>query len=352
MQGNEETTASAQYIPVVNIAAMVIWIVIGASAIICNVFVIVIIQRNKRLRCLSMYKLMTSMFAGNLVLAIFYVCLKYAFPFHNLLKVYCSVSILLAMGMAFNTAIHHSAISIDRYIAVSRPIKYRRLTTSHGIRLIIAIIWMLSLLIGFTPVLTYRRIDTNKCYGLEDYSTFDANHFMAITGIFFLVPLAIISYCYVRIYTLINRRWRVRFNSANTKCTSRFRKKNTKMAKQMAVMTLVYAAMGFPYTVTSVLHYTKVSTNINFTSAYFVPRIIFFLYPTVSTLLYCYYIKSLRAAIIIVFKKKPSPQSRATISLEASLASSNRISSKVIPAIGKTVTNVETVDDQVRFAAF
>ena len=311
----------------INIAAMIIWMLIGITAIITNTFVIIIIQRNRRLRCLSMYKLMTSMFVGNLVVGIFYVCLKYGFPFHNLLKVYCSLSILLALGLAFSTAVHHSAISIDRYIAVSRPIKYRRLTTSRGIRIIITAIWLLSMLIGFAPILTYRRIDTDKCYGLEDYNLFDANHFMVIIGFFFFVPLTIICFCYIKIYTIVNKRWRVRFNSSSTKCISRYRNKNTKMAKQMAVMTIVYALMGLPYTVSVVLHYTRLSTNINFTSSFFIPRIIFFLYPTVSTMLYCYYIKSLRAAVIILFKRKsPLKHSSKGISLETSLASSHKVS--------------------------
>lgn len=44
------------------------------------------------------------------------------------------------------------AISIDRYLAVTRPVRYRSMMTSHRAKIIIACVWILSFLICFPPV--------------------------------------------------------------------------------------------------------------------------------------------------------------------------------------------------------
>ena len=58
------------------------------------------------------------------------------------------------------------AISIDRYVAVTRPVKYRSIMTARRAKCIVAIVWILSFIICFPPLLPNWSAPTFPSIGL------------------------------------------------------------------------------------------------------------------------------------------------------------------------------------------
>lgn len=60
------------------------------------------------------------------------------------------------------TVLNLCAISVDRYLAVTRPVRYRSLMTAKRAKFIIACVWIISFIICFPPVSIYYGIEMKK----------------------------------------------------------------------------------------------------------------------------------------------------------------------------------------------
>ncbi len=70
------------------------------------------------------------------------------------------IELLIDCHLILTTVLNLCAISIDRYLAVTRPVRYRSIMTSKRAKIFIACVWVLSFIICFPPVRTlYWLID-------------------------------------------------------------------------------------------------------------------------------------------------------------------------------------------------
>ncbi|XP_030623818.1 adenosine A2a receptor b [Chanos chanos] len=76
--------------------------------------------------------------------------------FHGCLFIACFV-LVLTQSSIFSLL----AIAIDRYIAIKIPLRYNSLVTSARAKGIIALCWILSVVIGLTPMMGWNRRDTD-----------------------------------------------------------------------------------------------------------------------------------------------------------------------------------------------
>lgn len=70
----------------------------------------------------------------------------------------CHFTISLAISLLFNSVANLGAISLDRYIAVMVPLRYKTLMTKRKTATIIAFVWIFSTFFGFVPYTGWRTI--------------------------------------------------------------------------------------------------------------------------------------------------------------------------------------------------
>jgi hypothetical protein len=89
------------------------------------------------------------------------------------------------------------AISIDRYIGVTRPLRYNLIMTKRRVYIMIGFVWTLSLIVSLAPEIGWKSPQKSKsvCEVNEDlaYAFFSAS-------ISFYIPLVIILIVYYRIF--------------------------------------------------------------------------------------------------------------------------------------------------------
>ncbi|XP_034762939.2 adenosine receptor A2b-like [Acipenser ruthenus] len=146
-----------------NAAYITIELIIAVLAIIGNVLVCWAVAINTTLKNATNYFLVSLAVADILVgfLAIpFAITISIGFntDFHGCLFLACFV-LVLTQSSIFSLL----AVAVDRYLAVKIPLRYKELVTGKRAREIIAVLWILSFVIGLIPFLGWNKKD-EECY--------------------------------------------------------------------------------------------------------------------------------------------------------------------------------------------
>ncbi|XP_020833296.1 adenosine receptor A2a [Phascolarctos cinereus] len=140
-----------------DVVYIVVEVVIAVLAVLGNVLVCWAVSMNTNLQNVTNY-FVVSLAAADIavgVLAIpFAITISTGFcaAFHGCLFIACFV-LVLTQSSIFSLL----AIAIDRYIAIRIPLRYNGLVTGTRAKGIIAICWVLSFIIGLTPMLGWSR---------------------------------------------------------------------------------------------------------------------------------------------------------------------------------------------------
>ncbi|XKL66404.1 hypothetical protein PGB90_009824 [Kerria lacca] len=130
---------------------------------------------------------------------------KYFMGSWELGRLLCDIWVSSDVCLCTASILSLCAISIDRYLAITRPLNYSRKLRSKRLALVmILIVWLLAITITCPPIFGWydeNRHKDNKCAYSENkfYVVFSA------VGSFFL-PLAVMLYVYVKISRVIARR--------------------------------------------------------------------------------------------------------------------------------------------------
>ncbi|KAA3678394.1 uncharacterized protein DEA37_0013398 [Paragonimus westermani] len=113
----------------------------------------------------------------------------------------CDVFLLLDVLLCTASILNLCAISVDRYLAITKPLNYAASRTSKRMLWMIIICWLMAALISIPPVLSFKKnINETYCSYSEDlayqvYATFSA----------FFIPLLVMLVLYGRIYVIVRR---------------------------------------------------------------------------------------------------------------------------------------------------
>ncbi|XP_075467976.1 alpha-2A adrenergic receptor [Ascaphus truei] len=123
-------------------------------------------------------------------------------------KVWCEIYLALDVLFCTSSIVHLCAISLDRYWSITQAIEYNLKRTPRRIKCIIFIVWVISAVISFPPLITIEKEsgkeEEPKCK-INDEKWYIIS---SSIGSFF-APCLIMILVYIRIYQIAKRRTRV-----------------------------------------------------------------------------------------------------------------------------------------------
>ncbi|XP_060736661.1 adrenoceptor beta 3a isoform X2 [Tachysurus vachellii] len=103
------------------------------------------------------------------------------------------------------------AIAVDRYIAITRPLRHKVLLSKWRVRLIVCLVWVVSALTSFPVIITNiwhaKDKKAEDCYNSNNCCDFITNTGFAIvsSGISFYIPLVIMIFVYTNVFVIATR---------------------------------------------------------------------------------------------------------------------------------------------------
>lgn len=204
---NRSTARSAPYSPQATASIAIAITFMMMLTIVGNILVIIAVLTSRSLKG-AQNLFLVSLAAADILVATLII----PFSLANELQGYWAFSsiwceIYLALDVLFCTSsiVHLCAIALDRYLSISQPVSYGAKRTPVRIKAAIIVVWMISAVISFPPLLTLDKseggdeaceLNSERWYIL--YSTIGS----------FFAPCVIMILVYVRIYQIAKQHTR------------------------------------------------------------------------------------------------------------------------------------------------
>lgn len=175
---------------------------IGAVIFIGNVFTFVIFVSSRRLRQSYMNVFLLSLAVADIMMAVFgvpfaVVCIDFCTS-SNYCWLMAGLKDIALGGTLFSLA----AISVDRYLAVIRPLRYQRDMTKKRVTIILLAIWSLSCTVAFIPNSWLHTKTADEAWKIETI------YYSILTFVFALLPIFAIIGMNVKIIQAIRKQIR------------------------------------------------------------------------------------------------------------------------------------------------
>ena len=225
----------------------------GLATIVGNAIALWLIYRNRSLRTISnlfLTSLAAADFLVGLVIDPVYIlfrCLLFKTDTYWRLP-YSKVVDYLWIHTTVATTFNLCCVTLDRHIAIFYPLRYEKIVMYSRCYLLIATVWVLSLVLPCSRFL------------VEDVSATLSTLYFSFTIITVLIPMALIVFCSIRNLKAASTQSR-RITSVNTwqnQDAVKKRKKNFKAAKTISIVVGLFVAFWLPSLVTSLVHYVGI----------------------------------------------------------------------------------------------
>ncbi|XP_049908558.1 alpha-2B adrenergic receptor [Epinephelus moara] len=204
---NRSTARTSPYTPQATAAFAIAITFMMILTIVGNILVIIAVLTSRSLRG-AQNLFLVSLAAADILVATLII----PFSLANELQGYWAFSsiwceIYLALDVLFCTSsiVHLCAIALDRYLSISRPVSYGAKRTPTRIKAAIIVVWLISAVISFPPLLTL-----DKSEGGEEVCELNNERWYILYSTIgsFFAPCVIMILVYVRIYQIAKQHTR------------------------------------------------------------------------------------------------------------------------------------------------
>lgn len=214
--GDNSTTTEADEVEWTNFLLLFVKTIIMAGIIVASIFgnllVIISVMRHRKLRVITNYFVVSLAFADMLV-AMFAMTFNASVQiFGSWLFGYFMCDVWNSLDVYFSTAsiLHLCCISVDRYYAIVRPLKYPISMTKGVVALMICGTWISPAVISFLPIfMGWYTTPENQRFreANKDVCEFRVNKPYAVisSSISFWIPCTIMVFTYLAIFREANK---------------------------------------------------------------------------------------------------------------------------------------------------
>ncbi|XP_065155743.1 octopamine receptor beta-2R [Atheta coriaria] len=189
------------------------------AAIFGNLLVIVSVMRHRKLRVITNY-FVVSLALADMLVAMFAMTFNASVQiFDRWLFGYFMCDVWNSLDVYFSTAsiLHLCCISVDRYYAIVRPLKYPISMTKRVVAIMLLNTWISPAIISFVPIfMGWYTTDENQDFRHRnpDVCEFRVNKLYAVfsSSISFWIPCTIMIFTYFAIFREANRQEKEMFN--------------------------------------------------------------------------------------------------------------------------------------------
>ncbi|KAM4041641.1 adenosine receptor A1-like [Anomaloglossus baeobatrachus] len=203
---NVSETAIITFIFTLNIPYTTAEIVIAVTAALGNVLVCVAVMQDRRLWTVTNYFLVSLSVADVCVGAFAIPCAILTFmgiPRYNLELCLLMLSILIMLTMSSTFSL--LAISVDRYIAILNPLRYKSIMTPSNTLILIITAWIVAFLCGLMPLMGWHKPRPKHGYCIFVH-VIDMTYLVYLFSlVFFYLPVIIMLVIYTQIYVAVRK---------------------------------------------------------------------------------------------------------------------------------------------------
>ena len=242
---NITETAPLQYRPWLKILLWTFYSLIFLLGIGGNSAVCFIIHRRKSLRTVTNLFILNLaisdlIFSSTIPLEFPIILNNYKWPYAPFFcKIYAPVQTIALSVSIFTLAV----VSVVRHRAIIHPLK-RQITRTHA-RYILTGIWLFSAILMIPHSVTLRS-DGAECYEQWPNTKYRKVYTTSLCVLFYVIPLSVIMFAYVKIVKELIRKQNCRFTSENSALNEAWNIEATKVIRMFFKATIVFAVCNLP----------------------------------------------------------------------------------------------------------
>ncbi|XP_077992849.1 histamine H2 receptor-like [Glandiceps talaboti] len=259
---NPETVANRPMVAIVIIGIVIVAITL--ATILGNILVCLAAVVNRKLRTVTNFFVVSlavaDLLVGLLVLPFSATYeIKREWPFGVILcNIWISMDVLLCTVSILNLF----AISLDRYIAITRPMRYPLIMTTGRASVTLVLIWSISFLVSFLPIHMGWNTSDGRIQNIDspEKCDFDVSNrtYVLIDGLgTFFIPLFIMLFTYFRIFRIAREQVKRICTQTKVECQNHQMRSHDvdehKATKTLAVVLGAFTICWVPYFILFIL---------------------------------------------------------------------------------------------------
>ena len=230
-----------------------VFLTLVMAATVCgNLLVIVAVCMFHRLRRTTNY-LIVSLAFSDLLFALMSLPLRIDQTVHNLNWCFGvpACTYWAAIDAVFSSAsiCNLAAISIDRFLAITKPFDYPRIMNRRAVQLLIGFVWFYACLWGLLSLFNWEDPGVQHIIVVQECANSDRVYYTAAAALSFFLPLAIVLAAYSSVFkvALLHARAIAAHSSTTDKKRHKSIARELKATKTLAIVVGAFVVSWLPF---------------------------------------------------------------------------------------------------------